>query len=246
MSLTFDQADRILDSCPHLDCRKLTNNTYLRRLPDDDLAIKLHATDIIILHADNTYTLFSGGWQTVTTKERINRFTPARIWQKKFVWYMWPDDTPFYDGIKVDAHGKPILVEDNQAAAAVAEQDYLEKMINRMIGHMRKLPKLPLPNTGDCFGCSMIGVNDKTSRPMGTDCVFGHLEECYIHGSLIVRAMQARGFSDYALWHHWKGWEQNHDWSRQTIRRAMRAFLRSESMRTLSHRRKMDHAEHQR
>ena len=78
---------------------RLGNNTYLRCTgPDpvhDYIAVTFHATDIIKFWADGQVTLHTGGYKTVTTKERINQFTRcipgqvgARVYQKNRQWYV--------------------------------------------------------------------------------------------------------------------------------------------------------------
>ena len=81
------------------DSKKVGNNTYLIRL-GSDIGVRLHNTVVVTIHNDGTYTLNSGGWQTVTTKDRINQFSPVRVYQSKHVWYVGEGE-PFYDGMKV-------------------------------------------------------------------------------------------------------------------------------------------------
>lgn len=85
--------------------RNAGNNTTLHRLDNGDIAVRLHRTDVVIYHRDDdTVTLNSGGWQTVTTKERMNRFTNVRVYQEKHVWYVveypydWDSPVEFADG----------------------------------------------------------------------------------------------------------------------------------------------------
>jgi hypothetical protein len=73
--------------------RKLANNTYLHQR-GDSYAVRLHATDIVIIHPDGTFSLNTGGWFTVTTKDRINRFSPARVYSEAGVWCVWTDNDP--------------------------------------------------------------------------------------------------------------------------------------------------------
>lgn len=73
--------------------RKVGNNTYARILPDGSVAIRLHATDVVTIHADGTYTLRSGGWRTVTTKDRMNKYCPYMVTQCKWKW-----SVSYYDG----------------------------------------------------------------------------------------------------------------------------------------------------
>lgn len=49
------------------------------RLEVDDMVIRFHATDIISIHPDGTYSLAMGGYNTMMTQYRIEGWTPARI-----------------------------------------------------------------------------------------------------------------------------------------------------------------------
>jgi hypothetical protein len=52
--------------------RPVENNTTIIRRDNGDLAVRLHDTDVVTYHADDSVTLDSGGWLTVTTKDRMN------------------------------------------------------------------------------------------------------------------------------------------------------------------------------
>lgn len=103
MTLTYESASKLLASSKS-GLKKIGNNTYLHKV-DGGIGVRLHSTDVVVIHEDGTYTLDSGGWQTVTTKARINEFSPARLWQHKYVWYVGPS-VEFYDGVRVDSQGK--------------------------------------------------------------------------------------------------------------------------------------------
>jgi hypothetical protein len=108
----------------HRNDRKLANNTY-GRIDGDTVAVRLHWTDIVTATAEEA-RYSSGGWQTHTTKDRINRYLPSGwvLSQRDFVWYlyrrqynnateMWDfvDETEFYDGITFvnDDDGNPVI-----------------------------------------------------------------------------------------------------------------------------------------
>ena len=255
MPYNFNYFDHLIDELPHLNRRKLANNTYVRRLPDDTLAIRLHDTDIIIVRPDDTFLLQSGGWRTYTTKDRINRFSPARLYQEKNHWYVWPGPTPFFEGVIVDMQGNPLNADDGKAEAAIAAEKNLEKMIHRMIRKLRACEELPEPNGGDCWGCCMVAESkrdrvgrrygmkrlDPHERPLGGDCVWSHLEEGYLHGSLIIRAMEWAGFQPAGISIYWQSWTTS-VWSKETVVRAMRRFLRHEGKRILAQREEIEHA----
>jgi hypothetical protein len=87
--------------------RKVANNTDVIDR-GDHVAIRLHNTDVVEVYPDGTYVLDSGGWHTVTTKQRINEYSPANVYQKDWNWYLWPGDKEFSDNMRVDSTGKPV------------------------------------------------------------------------------------------------------------------------------------------
>jgi hypothetical protein len=93
---------------------KLAHNTIAHKISDTQIGIRLYYTDVVVVNADNTYSLFSKGYSTSTTKDRMNGFSPAKIITKQFSFYILRDPTqralkhnlvPFYEGITVDKHG---------------------------------------------------------------------------------------------------------------------------------------------
>jgi hypothetical protein len=68
-------------------------NTTLYREQDGTLSIILHRTAIIRHLPDGTVCFTSGGYQTATTKDRLNRFAPKGLHfsQKDFAWF-WQQD----------------------------------------------------------------------------------------------------------------------------------------------------------
>lgn len=62
--------------------RPLANNTRLEPRHDGSIAVRLHRTDVVTFLADGRVVLNTGGWTTVTTQDRINRFSPARVYSQ--------------------------------------------------------------------------------------------------------------------------------------------------------------------
>lgn len=97
---------------------RLGNNTFLERVQEDEsfnlmIVVRLHRTNIVQFHSDGRVTLHTGGYYTVTTKERINQFIKGRVYQKAHQWYLvrhrgelgfdWDNPRDFADGIEVSA-----------------------------------------------------------------------------------------------------------------------------------------------
>jgi len=105
--MTFGKAIDILNTARN-GKKKLENNTYLVKVDDHTLAVRLHQTNVVLIHSDGSYTLNTGGWHTVTTKDRINYYSPVSLYQKKFMWYVGGSHR-FTDGMKVDSNGVPVV-----------------------------------------------------------------------------------------------------------------------------------------
>lgn len=115
------------------DSKKLANNTYLHRVlfhesGRETLAVRLHNTDVVLIHKDGSYTLNSGGWRTVTTKDRINTYSPASVYQSNNIWYVGNGDI-FTDGMKVDGDGKPL---GSLFAADAADVEKKKKRLDKL------------------------------------------------------------------------------------------------------------------
>ena len=188
--------------------RTVANNTYLERR-GDDIAVRLHATDVVTFHADGTATLNSGGWLTVTTKARMNEWLPGGIslGSVKGRWYfMYPGhyegnsyvkseraNVPYADGITLDL--ETLDVVDGQAAAeAVKLEDSANAAMRKAVAaYVRKTTPEAIVKAfthvgGDCMLCTGAIPDDDG------DHLRLHLEEQYVMYSLTRNAVTERGF----------------------------------------------------
>lgn len=60
--------------------RPVDNNTRLIRISDDAIALRFHATNIIVYHADGSQTVNTDGWTSVTTRGRLDTYSAIRPW----------------------------------------------------------------------------------------------------------------------------------------------------------------------
>lgn len=96
--MTYSEAKEIYESrIAHQSGKyegvRLENNTRLVErdggYDEPSYAVKLHRTDVVTLHPDGSSEIKTGGWQTLTTKNRINKYSPhASIVQSDFEWYL--------------------------------------------------------------------------------------------------------------------------------------------------------------
>jgi hypothetical protein len=78
------------------ETRKLCNNTTLHKYRDGTLAIQLHWTDVISFKPNRDTVFDTGGWRSVTTKDRINEFSEYSVYSKKGEWVVRSKDETEY------------------------------------------------------------------------------------------------------------------------------------------------------
>jgi hypothetical protein len=224
------------------------NNT-LSYYRDGRKVLRLHHTDIAVWSEDGaTVQLYTGGWQTVTTKERLNSFFPCRIFSDRGIWYI-SHGVPFFEGIEIDSRSGKIIHLETAAKKAIAfgtKQRSLAKQIEGFVKKIHVLPELPQPNGGDCWLCSMFdasklapvkceyGVGNSTGQKVSDpDHLLEHIKEGYLHGSLIVNAMRWAGYEDRAIGYWFSSHKRDKDngsyHGRSSVpARVLRRFLRSQ------------------
>ncbi len=94
--MTHTQATKMVLGKRNRSQRKIGNNTYAYIQADGSVAIELHGTNVVVIYPDDSVMLNSGGWRTSTTKDRINKYSPVRVYQKNYEWFL-SDGTPFED-----------------------------------------------------------------------------------------------------------------------------------------------------
>lgn len=227
----------IMEGVEHVSAKKVANNTVEYTREDGTRVIRLHLTDIVEILPNGVIRLNSGGYKTATTKERIERYLPEgmRLWSEKGIWYIgkpsWLHEAgdelsryPFKDGM--------IIKPDGTVGGTSLHEERKNKLLLKKIAAytkaVKELVSLPLPEPGDCFYCAMVTVDD--GRPIGEvtgdiDHLMSHLDETYIHGSLLLNAMKAARMGDMAI-----AWAfKNQDgWARQNAVRAVRRYFKSQ------------------
>jgi hypothetical protein len=185
------------------DKKKLGHNTYLRKLTQNRYAITLHQTDIIVIserNGETIYCLNSGGYRTVTTKDRLNSLSPARIYQKRGVWYLsenndTKNDIPYFDFVEVDARGM-VVNKDSVPADLIEKRKLLDRLINEYIRGFAKDAVengLRKPETGDCLMCRLY-LDNQDKDDMGHVCC--HLYEKYYTRIFLYYCLKMHGYSN--------------------------------------------------
>ena len=214
--------------------KKLGNNTYMHNLPNGDIAVRLHSTDIVEIHPDGSYTLNTGGWQTGTTKDRINGYSPARIIQEKGIWYIadvpnWREriNVTFHDGMRVDGNGDPLGLQIPSRLLKMKKAK-LDKLVTAYIKGFAAdavANGLKDPSGGDCWGCHFHGDKSEPphKQPLGLQHILDHFEEKYYVPSLLWKAVQNYG-NPAVVWAMMKNDVQRGDTS--WVVRNLRSYFR--------------------
>jgi hypothetical protein len=207
---------------------KLMAKNTLRYVAKDENGKRVgfiyHKTRILFLDYDESGALVcvfinTGGFNTLTTRERLNRFLPSGwsvFTDKGFLYVRTPSGTfPHVDGATYDgATGKPKQPERHKDSRAVA------------IAHKRKIDKfcraidregIPMPCAGDPW------IFDWNPRAIGESVLLEWLDSEYVNGALIVHAMRRKGWQDGAL--HMV-FTRPDDW-RPQVKRAVRDFFKA-------------------
>jgi len=192
--------------------RKLGNNTYAERregLSAPAIAVRLHATDVLTFYQDGRVVLNTGGWKTVTTKDRINEYIPAgfRVLSIRGTWYLYraprTDDesaitVPYADGLAIGARGG--ITGDGPKDAPKQETKLRKDVAAYAAAFIAALDagQVSPPGPGDCFYCAMRET--KTGAPLGeatrnAEHIRSHMAESYYVPSLLVRALETFGAS---------------------------------------------------
>lgn len=116
---TFEEARNTLARSRSGFSKRIGNNTWLE-VDGDDFVIRHHRTKIIRIHEDGTYTIDCNGWRSVTTKQRLGEYAPARIYSLHGVWLVQlPENMQrdglvlaYEDGMTFDANGIPVNATD--------------------------------------------------------------------------------------------------------------------------------------
>src|SRR4051812_22940511 len=97
MSMTHRDAQKLIHTARNKSAGKpLQNNTRLYARgegPGLEFGVVLHGTEVVTIKPDGTYVLRSGGYQTITTAQRIHAYSPAKQFSERGDWYVWMKPT---------------------------------------------------------------------------------------------------------------------------------------------------------
>ena len=236
MATVFSVLDEKLGKRPS---RKVANNTYLERRGEDAIALRLHATDIAVAKKDHAghVVLTSGGYKTMTTKDRLNEFlrgSGLQLWQARGVWTLSGNGVSgtFRDGVTL--YGAAPNLRPVKAtlapAASTKREDALRKRISKYAALCADTLPLPTPDGGDCWFCLMLdGKASRGTVPerLSTDHLLDHMREGYVVPSLVWNALLYAGCAPQGVGSAYFGaaFDRENDWLAVVGKKHMARFV---------------------
>jgi len=243
--MNYQTANKFLTEPRNKASKKIANNTCLVRESQDEIAVKLHDTNVVTFHKDGSIVLNSGGWKTVTTKSRINQYNDkVNIGQVNSVWYVHfnrdgryygKSELIFQDGMKISEAGEvtgalPVgyvkIIQKHKKAI----NGYISKYLDKLFAG-----KLPQPGPGDCWYCSMRTESGQSLGDIsGNDHIKQHIKENYHVPSLLMNAIEKHPVAPVAKWSLAYIWgdepletmpEYIKNFAKESFRKSMRAYL---------------------
>lgn len=170
------------------DSKRIGHNTTVHRLyGSTGYAVRYHSTDILTMRDDGSVELSTGGWDTITTKTRLNALLPGpysihghRIGRDTslYLWVRGYPMTPFVDGLtihpadgSVSFQGETILTAADIAAMIDAAEDRramldARREVTRKAQHAARpgAPSASFRHRWDCPDCRTLEAAEREAR----------------------------------------------------------------------------------
>jgi len=234
----------IMTGVEYVKSKLVDHNTVEYHCIDGTKVIRLHRTDILVFKLNGDVVLNSGGWQTVVTKERMNKFLPKGwgIYQEKNVWYLskreyWSDPDRkswvYQDGITILGTGGVVGSSKDRKKLDKRLKDikvYVDGFMKKLVAR-----KLPQPGNGDCWFCLFKNKDGKTLGDMDdrSHHILEHFKEKYYVPSLLFNAITEFPVSrivassvGYWVRHHDKYVAWFDEEAKQAVRKSLTRYLK--------------------
>lgn len=190
--------------------KKLERNTYAEKRDNGVVAVRLHQTDIILVHADGNVRITSGGWKTKTTRERLNAYLRgyATVSAHKGIWNINQHGMgenrveTFVDGMFLGRKAVPLSTERRILRLRKQIRAYVDEYMKRLMAG-----KIKAPDGGDCWYCLMF---DRDKMDGDADHIRSHIStrERYYVSSLMYNAVSQMPSSPVMKWELQKAWNR--------------------------------------
>ncbi len=230
---SFAQAERAFASAKDKSKGKPISTSTRVVQRGEDYAVRYHETDVVTYKADGSIVLNTGGWLTMTTKERMTEHLPAgyRVASVKGRWFLMtydstpigPDTFAWRDGITITPSGS---VTGFERIDLVAEQDAENKRIDKAVkAYVEAITPVVIREAhehagGDCFGCLAPDAFDVSHLAL-------HMEEGYYPFRLLVNAVADKGYPSPMVILGQASSAPSSEWALRTVRKIVAGYLRN-------------------
>ena len=200
--LSIKDALKGVEIAPNTKPKRFEWGVVEYQTPNNETRWRYHNTDIVTLKSNGDIILNSGGYRTMTTKEKTNNILShigQRLSYRRWVIHqangLWTVSNrqdglriPYSDGLNLSKADDP----KTQAKAQKAQQEQIK--LRKAILKYSKLYTLEsvLPNgqptQGDCWLCCGIAPNER-------EHLVSHIKEGYVMTRLAVNALEANGYT---------------------------------------------------
>ncbi len=173
---------------------------------DGTRRVRYHDTDVVTVKPDGTVILDTGGYNTLTTRDRINsaKAVPVRVYTDKGTIharplapgesYAWSGGVPFENTAVITPDGK--VTPDKSAAEIMG----LHKLIDRYVKTLKaEFPKRDEDGEPDSGGDPWMIFGSVPSRDVALDWLGSGPDsdgKPYIFNSIVAHALKASGHND--------------------------------------------------
>lgn len=175
---------------------------------------RYHESDILFEFEDKTKLINPCFWSKATRKNLNKLLEPEyTITTKNYSWEISSKNKSsiLFPYFKIDGNGSFAHIYERDER----EEEY-RKSFKLYSDKLISLEEAPFPTTGDCFSC-MAG---------NSVCSYTHLEEKYVHGTLIFKAFkEMQGSESYAAYYLNKWNDRNKKYVLKTLNRYFRKHL---------------------
>ena len=181
--------------------------------------IRLHKTDILTFDSRGGFVVNTGGWNTLTTRDRINHFLPCgySVYTHNGQIHLSTPTrgvVPFGESVQVGPRG---AIKPDQSESA---QNRLKRLIDQFMNHVKRNG---LPSASESGGDPFVFSPDQVDKSVMVDW----LESKYFTRRMYCLAIEYAGLTDFAAVHFCDMIDRKDGKLDATDTRRIRRYIRS-------------------
>ena len=194
--------------------KRVANNTIEATYTNGNRVIILHETLILEFRKNGATVVNTGGYNTHTTRDRLNRFLPSPHSVRTSNGNIYINGTPFQNTVKIKSDGT--IVPDVKPTKLLSDR----KLIDRFMSHVRKNGLPSIEKSGGDPWCFNPDIGKSVMRDW--------LESLYFTRAMYRLAMQFAGLTDHGAAYYAQMADQNGGKLDTTDLRRIRRYIRSQ------------------